>query len=216
MTRLRVLVAAVAATACVAGAVWATQQQVGVGPDTMDEPWLPRDEIALPTAVTPGEELADRLGGVDHVPTKAELDELLGSEASSSLIALARADASEVDAGVRLRAYRALAYYPGPLTELALTQAISEHAEVASGMDVPYLRAAVHSYAAVAGQNGVDILAAVLVHPSKDARASAADALAMTGAREALEVLHARLEVESDPQVIRSIMDAIRILNEDQ
>jgi hypothetical protein len=58
----------------------------------------------------------DLLGGVDFVPLKSAIDDTLGAGAADELIAIAGDEEGGTDPGLRLRAYRALAEYPGPAT----------------------------------------------------------------------------------------------------
>jgi HEAT repeat protein len=152
------------------------------------------------------------LSGIDFVPARNALDRALGEGAVTELIALARGESDEADPGVRIRAYRALADYPAPATQRALTEAVGQHAAFDRGIDLVYLRAAVDSLARVAGPEALVTLAPLLDHPSRDVRAGAADALAETGAPGAVLALRRRLQIESVEQVRLALSAAIRAL----
>lgn len=153
----------------------------------------------------------DLLSGVDYVPDKPELDEALGDPPEDELIAIATSDAT--DPGVRVRAYRALAHYPTDPTRVVLMTAIASYQEATSGPEVLYLRAAMHSLAAVSGANAVLVLDDLLYSSSRDIRADAALALGETGSGTAVPLLHARRTEEQVAQVIWAIDEAIRMLN---
>ena len=155
-------------------------------------------------------QVVEQLSGIDYVPSRGSLDDALGDAALADLIAIARGEGDE-DAGLRIRAYRALALYPAPETAAALREAVAEHADVA-GLDTLYLRAAMGSLARVDGPDAVPSLGPMLDHPSRDVRAAAAAALGQTGAEEAIPVLRARLPLESVLQVRLAIADALRAL----
>jgi HEAT repeat protein len=159
-------------------------------------------------------EVFELLSGIDFVPDREALDGVLGATAAQDLIDLARDLEGEVDIGVRIRAYRALADYPLPATEAALEAAVFDHAGANSGSDVVMLRAAMHSLAIVAGQDAVDVLAPRLNHSKRDVRAAAAIALGETGDTSPLEgharwYLANRLAQEEELQVVVAINAAI-------
>jgi len=161
------------------------------------------------------EPLADFLSGIDFVPNRPALDGLMGETAPAELIAIARGrNASMMESGLRLRAYRALALYPSTETEAALRAAVVEHGALAGGIDTLYARAAMESLAHVAPDGSVATLAPMLAHPSQDVRAGAALALRETGSPSAIPALRARLPEEPVLQVRLAIADALNELNE--
>jgi hypothetical protein len=169
------------------------------------------------SSIAAGEPLAaaaagvdDLLGGVDYVPGKPELDEALGDPPEDELIDLAIS--TDADPGVRIRAYRALAHYPTDPTRLVLMDAVAAHAGATSGVEVLYLRAALHSLAAVSGEDAVDEIAARLDSESRDVRADAALALGETGSATADPPLRARREIEVVDQVKWAIDEALATL----
>jgi HEAT repeat protein len=158
-------------------------------------------------------EVVEILSGIDFVPQRDTLDEVMGAGAAQDLIDLARDLEGEVDIGIRIRAYRALAHYPQPATAAALEAAVFEHAGAVSGSEVLLLRAAMHSLALVAGPDAVDAIAPRLNHSKRDVRAAAARALGETGAGQAArDLLLARRFVEEESQVILAIDEALRQL----
>lgn len=165
-------------------------------------------------ALSPADQaVVELLSGIDFVPNRGALDDTLGQAAPSELIAIARGgDPAMNDAGLRLRAYRALALYPGPDTESALQDAVMEHGQKSTGVDTLYLRAAMESLAVVAGADAVDTLSPMLDHPSRDVRAAAALALGATGSQSAIAPLRARLTVETVQQVRLALAQALRDL----
>lgn len=154
------------------------------------------------------------LSGIDFEPDRKKLDEVLGATAAQDLIELARDVEGEFDIGVRIRAYRALAYYPLPATAAALEAAVYDHASASSGPDIVMLRAAMHSLALVAGPDSVIAIAPRLNHSKRDVRAAAAIALGETGDTSPLEgharwYLANRLANEEELQVVVAINAAI-------
>jgi hypothetical protein len=210
MTRARTFAAAIAIASVAALATLA-----GAAAPMTDREWVSIDTVVTnPTAIAPGDELRDELGGVDYVPTREALDAVIGEAPALTLIALATADDGELDPGVRLRALRALEHYPGNDTELALTTSIESLAGANSGIDTLYLRAELRSLAVVAGEDAIEIVAPSLGHANKDVRAAAATALGATGSADAKPWLYERLEVEDDAMVELAISAAIRALGE--
>ncbi len=174
--------------------------------------------IAVPRAAPRGPEvqafpadLQELLSGIDLVPTREELNTI--SVTGDDLIAIARD--TEQDPGLRIRAYRALALYPGANTEKALSDAIDEHGSVADGVETIYVRAAMDSLAVVAGVQGVAHITPMLGHPSRDVRAGAAYALSVCGDPDVIPALR---DMVNDPdevaQVKTACIEAIRTLLE--
>ncbi len=166
-----------------------------------------------PAEAPPGDPaVVEMLTGIDYIPTRGTIDSALGADAVDQLIAIAGGDAAEsADPGVRIRAYRALALYPGAATEAELRAGILQHS-AGSGVDTLYLRAAVDSLVQIAGPDAVDDVVPLLDHASRDVRASAAMALGDTGSEDAVSPLRARLSVEQVGQVRLAIAEALREL----
>jgi urea transport system permease protein len=166
-----------------------------------------------PATAPPGDTgVVEILSGIDYIPSRGSLDDELGAGAADKLIAIARGTAEEsADAGVRIRAYRALALYPGATTEAALRASIAEHAG-GGAIDTLYLRAAAESLVQIAGADAVDDLVPLLDHQSRDVRASTARALGDTGSGAAVSPLRARLSIEEVGQVRLAIAEALREL----
>ncbi|HKE13562.1 MAG TPA: HEAT repeat domain-containing protein [Kofleriaceae bacterium] len=166
-----------------------------------------------PTPALPDEPLSELLSGIEFVPDRSAFDGLMGDEAPDQLVAIAVGDDAELaDAGLRIRAYRALALYPSAENEETLRAAVAEHGAVARGVDTLYVRAAMDALARVAPDDAVDAIAPMLAHPSQDVRAGAARALGATGRAAAEPVLRARLAEETVEQVRVAIADALRLL----
>ena len=148
--------------------------------------WANHRAAAVVTPLAPADaQLAEILSGIDYVPDRVALDDALGAAAPDVLIAIGRGDdPTFTDVGARIRAYRALALYPGPDTVSALRAVVSTHGASSSGMDTVFVRAA------------------------------AASALAVTGAESALVPLRTRRTVEQLAQVQIAIDDALRALGE--
>jgi len=162
-----------------------------------------------PTPALPDEPLS----GIEFVPDRSAFDGLMGDGAPDQLVAIALGnDAELADAGLRIRAYRALALYPSAANEETLRAAVAEHGAVARGVDTLYVRAAMDALARVAPDSAVDAIAPMLAHPSLDVRAGAARALGATGRDAAEPVLRARLATETVEQVRVAIADALRLL----
>jgi len=138
---------------------------------------------------------------------------VLGEEPYERLIEIVLTNPRDIDPGVRLRAYRAMELYPETRVEEALAAAIEQHRRVRDGINILHLRAAMHSFAVIAGARAIQSIRPVLDHNSKDARAAAAEALAATGSPAARPPLYQRLNVESDQMVKLALTDAIRRLS---
>ena len=163
---------------------------------------LPGGTATLPGSASPGgaatvapadQAVAELLSGIDFVPSRGALDDTLGQAAPSELIAIAGGSEPTMnDAGYRLRAYRALALYPGPDTEAALRDAVVEHGQKSTGVDTLYLRAAMESLAIVAGADAV-------FDPVADARPPQPGRPRRSGAGPGRDRLRHRARPASDP-----------------
>jgi hypothetical protein len=163
-------------------------------------------------APPPGGPLVEALGGIDFVPERERLEAQLDNPLEK-LIQVTRPSEQTIDPGVRLRALQALASYPSGQTERVLGEAIAAHDEARDGVELLYLRAAISSYARIAGARAVAAITPLLDHASRDVRADAAHALALTRAPVAIPGLRQRRRVERTPQVISALDAAIRTIN---
>lgn len=160
---------------------------------------------------TGGQTVSELLSGIDFIPSRPTLDDAMGAGAPDELIAIARGrDANLDDAGLRIRAYRALGLYPSPDTEAALTAAVHEHSTKVAGTEILYLRAAMGALAQVAGENAVDVIGPMLGHPSRDVRADAARALKDTGSSRAACYIRPLQASEEFEMVQVAMEEAIR------
>jgi len=206
-TPLIAIPGALAVASAIAGIVWAAT------PARVPGDWTPTEEVVDdPTALVPDEELRDQLGGIDYVPGREALDPLLGDDPTGALIEIATT--AGVDSGLRLRALRALAMYPGAATIAALDAEVAQWIDQKDGVELLYLGAAMRSLAVLAGDSAVHTIRPALDHDSKDVRAAAAAALGATGAKSASTWLYERLGVETDDMVKLALSDAIRALDE--
>lgn len=162
-------------------------------------------------AVLPDADVADILTGVDFVPGKPALDDVL-DDPNPDLIALA-AD-TEMDPGLRMRAVRALALYPGLETRTVLLAIIADNEDAASGTETLLVRAAMYALATIDGAAAVGPLAPLLDHPSLDVRADAAHALGLTGSPAADPFLRERRNIETSEQARWAIEEALRTLSD--
>ncbi len=167
----------------------------------------------------PDQATIDLLSGVDFVPTKSDIDDTM-SDPETQLVAIATADL--IDAGLRVRAIRALGNYPDATTVTALEQVITRFVSASGGAATLFIRASAYSLAQVDGAGAVPTLGELLFHPSRDVRADAAHAMGMVGpagAPTAIPLLRARLAdqpgqpAESEPQVRWALTEAIRELS---
>ena len=158
----------------------------------------------------PNQEVQDLLSGIDFVPPKSSLDGALVDP---------RADLNEIatdgdlDSGLRIRAVRALALYPGGETPATLQGLIAGLAPSTSGTNVVMLRAAMYALVAVDPIGAYDTMVAMLDHPSRDVRTDAAHGLAQIGQISAVPVLRAKQTDEPTAQVRWALIEAIRSLD---
>lgn len=170
------------------------------------------------SAATP--QVVDALTGLDFparqnemTAQRGELDLLLGADPVASLTAIANAD-TQVAAGVRVRAIRALALYAQDDARAALRDLIAKHALASTGLEILELRAAIEALGIVGDTTDVARIVPFLdKEESRDVRAAAARALRDLGSTTAIAPLHARLAKEKAPQVQFWISDALRVLS---
>jgi hypothetical protein len=157
------------------------------------------------TANATSEQLLELLNGIDFVPGPSTLP----TGAGDDIRALA-ADDQPTDPGLRIRALRALAHYPGTSTTTVLESVIDDYASFSSGIETLYLRASMRALAELDATSALSKLAPQLNNASRDVRAAAAAALAITGDPQAIPLLRQRLNVEQVAQVRLAISNAIR------
>jgi HEAT repeat protein len=162
---------------------------------------------------TTGDPVQELLTAGDYVPARTSLDQAAGTSAEGELLTLAGDQSGTVDTGIRLRAIRALADYPGTTTSDTLTAIITAN-QAATGIDTLYLRAAAISLATVDGAAAVPSLGPLLSHPSRDVRATTARAMAATKSSAAVPLLRDRLGEEPVLQVRLALSAAIRDLTD--
>ena len=159
---------------------------------------------------------------IDSLPTAQQLDMAFGSaQALSELAAIAGAEGNDV--GMRLRAVHALVNYCGDppavaclatdTAHVALASLISTDANVLSGSDLLLLRAAIEALGPLGVAADVTILAPLLNHPSRDIRATTANALRDLCNNAAIEPLRVRLSEETVEQVRVAISQALQLLS---
>jgi HEAT repeat protein len=173
-----------------------------------------------PLAVSASPEVIAALTGIDFPVVKSEMDHqkaaldgLFGADAVTSLSTLADAQ-NEVSPGVRIRAVRALALYPGPATRALLIGYIHDKSSASAGIEVLELRAAVEALGVIGqAEDVVELVPLLEKEDSRDVRAAAARALRDIGSASAIAPLRARLSKETVPQVQFAISDALRVLS---
>jgi HEAT repeat protein len=158
-------------------------------------------------AVDPEPEVRDLLGAIDFVPSRVDLDEIVTLQ---QLIEIATD--GQADAGVRIRALRALSLYPSLEASGALTTVIGLLGDHQRGTQVLHLRAAMESLAEIGGVDAVAVITPLLRNPSRDVRATAAHSLRIIGSVTAVPALRAQQAVETVPQVRFAITEAVRAL----
>lgn len=175
--------------------------------------WIAAARGGGPSITPVDRTIGDLLSGIDYVPTRAELDAVLGADSEARLIAVAQgADRDLGSPGQRIRAYRALALYPTSSTRHALGLALASYGGIRTGVATLYLRSAMASLVIAAGPDAIDPIVPLLKHPSLDVRADAARALGLTHSPRAIEPLSRQQLVEASSQVQLAITEALRIL----
>ncbi len=185
-----------------------------------------------PPAPPVPQRVMDTLGALDSAPTTVELNAAFMGSASSTAQSLAMISGDSTnDIGVRLRAIHALGQYcplpgdPPPCTgtdpsHLALTDLITtlgaENLQVNGGSDLLLLRAAIETLGPlqVSGDAMALVNAQLLDHPSRDIRASTANALRDLCDPAGIVPLRTRLGFETVDQVKLAITDALSVLGE--
>jgi HEAT repeat protein len=173
----------------------------------------------------------DTLGALDSAPTTVELNAAFMGSASTTAQSLAMISADSTnDIGVRLRAIHALGQYcplpgnPPPCagtdpSHVALTSLITtlglENLQANGGADLLLLRAAIETLGPLQVASDASALVGLLDHPSRDIRASTANALRdLCDPNDSVVPLRTRLEFETVDQVKLAITDALSVLGE--
>ena len=162
----------------------------------------------------------EALTTIDSVPSKTLYDSLPNPLTQNDLEGVA-SDGSASPA-FRLRAIHALSSYcavtppaacpdndPAHLTLVGL---ITANGSAQTGADLLILRGAVEAIGPMRVQTDLDALTAMLNHPSRDIRATAALALGALCNSNATSALHQRYGNESTDQVKLAISAALRML----
>lgn len=170
--------------------------------------------IAVALEPPPGNpDVVELLSGLSYVPDKSAIDAVLGATAVEDLVQIAEDNSVDADAGLKLRAFRALGEYEvnpqRAVAAAALRGAIDRFATENEGTELLYLRASMRSLAHIDGSNAVVDLVNLLEHPSRDIRAACAQALGITGSDAAIQPLRLRALIEREPQVKLAIADAL-------
>ncbi len=175
-----------------------------------------------PATAAGGDDLFDPalialLGAMDFVPSRNHLEEVMGPSPVDELLEIIGIGAVDpASPGVRLRAVRALAQYPGEPARAALREVIGAYSAAQRGFDLLLLRAAIEGLAVIGGAAAVTDVAPFLeVEESRDLRATAAIALGVIGSPTASDLLSARFLREPTLQVKLAITEALRAIDED-
>jgi hypothetical protein len=160
---------------------------------------------------------------IDTLPSASQINSVHNdseAEARSNLEAIALSPPG-VDAGVQLRAIRALPHYcQSPCnthsSHATLVDVIAtpRYRDARSGTDVLVLRATLEALGVMRVPADIDVIVPHLEHPSRDIRAAAARALRDLGNVDAIVPLRARYQNETNPQVRTAISDALRVLGQ--
>jgi HEAT repeat protein len=151
-----------------------------------------------------------RLQKANYNPSAAELAEL-GPGAGGLLIQIAEDRAA---AGpLRLRAMSALAYVRTPAAHDFLETFLIKMRPSSDPTDQALLRKAAVALGWQAGPRTVEVLAALLDHPSPDVRLDAVVALGLTRSQGAGKPLRARMAQETDANVRAQIDRQLKVLD---
>jgi HEAT repeat protein len=167
-------------------------------------------------ALSQGQE--NELTPIDSLPTTQQLDLVFQGQALAELSAIAGAEGNDI--GVRLRAIHALVNYctapcaVGDTAHDTLASLVTANADVLSGSDLLVLRAAIEALGPLEVATDVNLLSPLLNHPSRDIRATTADALRDLCNTSAIEPLRVRYSEETVEQVELAISEALRLLAE--
>ncbi len=149
--------------------------------------------------------LIEALSGVDFLPPADDLTAMVGGDLQV-LVDLAESD---VDPGVRIRAYRSLGLLDSDLTRSALAASVEKRKTATAGTELLILIASVEGLGQIGGADAVRALVPLLDAPARDLRAATARALGATAAPGACAPLRARQSQEASSQVRLAIDAAI-------
>ncbi len=170
----------------------------------------------------PAAPIRDLLGAIDYVPTAAMIGDVMGATPNAELATLAIDP--DVDAGIRLRALRALTHYPTDFARDTLGAVLISLGAATTGRDVLLLRAAIEALGEIGGPDDVPTITPFLAVGSspevcaglRDVRATAAHALQAIGSPTGVPPLRARQvpgpDKEPCEQVSLAITEALRAL----
>lgn len=160
---------------------------------------------------------------IDSQPTTQQLNLVHNNseqEALDNLQEIALGD-DTVDAGVKLRAVRALTQYckaPCATHEahdtLVTLIGMPKYRDSRTGRDLLVLRATIEAIGVLRVVDDMNLLVPFLQHPSRDIRAQAAHALRDLGNTQAITPLRTRYLIEDVPQVQHALSDALRVLGQ--
>lgn len=196
MSRLRVLIA----LGCCAGLSGAVAAVIAA----------PRaSQISIP------EPALDVLGAIDSVPQRDQVQRVFGDNALAELQRISMASLDSVDAGVQIRAVRALTHFVEGRATVLLVLARPEVATAQRGTGVVLQRTAIEALALYSDASDVARVIGFLdAEYSRDVRASAAHALGVMGSQTAVEPLRSRFRVEQSAQVKIEISNSLHILGQ--
>ncbi len=169
--------------------------------------------IALSPSGDP--DVVELLSGINFFPNRSNIDDVLGSAAVEDLILIAEDDSEDSDVGLRIRAYRALGVYEDSenknLAISSLQLSLQNYSD-GEAEELLFLRASLLSLAQLAKADAVVDLLPFLDHPSRDIRASSAQALGITESSAAIEALSELLNSDESQQVRVATEDALAVI----
>ena len=190
----RIIAIVVAAAALGGGVVGATRGAV---------------QINIPA---PGFEM---LNAIDSVPERDQVQRAFGDNALIELQRIATATLDTVDAGVQVRAIRALVHFTEGRPTVLDVLARSEIVTARSGTGVVVQRTAVEALGSYHDASDVDLVVTYLnAEYSSDVRVSAARALGQIGSQTAVEPLRTRFRNELTAQVKVEISTSLHVLGQ--
>jgi hypothetical protein len=153
---------------------------------------LPASAVAAPPA---RERIESLLSHIERVPGR---EQLLSASPDAEKILQDIVQRPSTRMLARTRAIALLRYFPSPATS-ALLRELCRPAAASKAVGVAFLdfRAALGSYAVVAGPASIDVIQPLLAHSSMDVRLAAVRALAEVRSPRVLGLLEARRRVET-------------------
>ncbi len=169
----------------------------------------PASQISIPQPAF------DVLSAIDSVPQRDQVQRVFGDNALAELQRISMASLATVDAGVQIRAVRALTHFvEGRATVLAVL-ARPEVATAQRGTGVVLQRTVIEALASYGDASDVARIISFLdAEYSRDVRASAAHALGLMASQTAVEPLRSRFRVERSAQVKYEISNSLHILGQ--